>query len=212
MISSKNFWNKQAKHFHKAPDTETNLLVTLSNQYLSQQAKVLDYACATGTITRSLAPLVKTIIGIDYSEEMIHYANQYPKQPPNLYYMSTTIDNNQLESQSFNVVTAFNIFHLVEDINQVLDRIHVLLTHDGLMIACTPCMGESKGFKAFFVKLISIIPFLPNVTVLTQANLEKRFESHGFKRVESTFIDSQPLSLFTVYRKEKHHDTKYISP
>ena len=57
-------FDKRAKHFEQPPVEKTK-------QYLNVSDIVLDYGCATGTITNEIADNVKEIQGIDISSKMI---------------------------------------------------------------------------------------------------------------------------------------------
>lgn len=88
----KNFWKEQAQQFKKsqlatAPDIfYRNLEIENIEKYLRNGGSVLDIGCGNGFSTIRFAehfPKIK-IIGIDYSPEMIKYANQALSQYPRL--------------------------------------------------------------------------------------------------------------------------------
>lgn len=108
-----NLQNKVEKRFE-----EINIWVIQNAQkYLKSRDIVLDFGCATGTKTLELASGVKEIRGIDISSKMIEAAkrNAAERRVVNVDFEKTTIFSELFEKESFDVILALNVLHLLED-------------------------------------------------------------------------------------------------
>jgi SAM-dependent methyltransferase len=77
----KDFWQNRATKFDIADNAITHndvwqrwLEIEMIKKFCRKSFRVLDMGCGNGYSTRRIAPLVKEIIGIDYSEDMVKRA------------------------------------------------------------------------------------------------------------------------------------------
>ena len=122
------FWDRLARNWDKPTEesdqTDTKVLAK-TRPYLKATDTVLDYGCAMGSVDLKLAAAVKAIHGIDISSKMIAAAREAAeaRKVANVSFSKATIFDESLERESFDVVLAFNIFHLLEDAPKALRRI-----------------------------------------------------------------------------------------
>ncbi len=130
-----------------------------SKKFLKRSDDVLDYGCATGTKSLEIASHVHKIQGIDISAKMIEIAKRraIERNIENVDFAQTTIFDARYERESFDVVLAFNILHLLEDHQRVLRRKNELLKPNGLFISVTTCLREKMTFNT---KLQFSLPLL----------------------------------------------------
>ncbi len=79
MEKSVNFWDKLAKKYDKPEsidDVDKYESIGIIKTYLNKSDIVMDFGCATGTISSSLAGSVKEMHGIDISPKMIRIAKK----------------------------------------------------------------------------------------------------------------------------------------
>ena len=105
------FWNWLAKNYDDEVGEQTT---ELTKKYLSKNDTVLDYGCARGAYTIALAGDVKEIRGIDISSKMIEIAKNKSK---NISFKKATIFD---INEKYDVVLAFNLLHLLEDAEKVI--------------------------------------------------------------------------------------------
>jgi len=110
----KNFWESQAVAFkgsHSASwgdNFAIDLEIETISKYVKEGSSVLDVGCSNGHAT--LAMLQKKpskLCGIDYAENMIHYANENKANigdPKNVFFKVGDIRNLEFEDNSFDVV------------------------------------------------------------------------------------------------------------
>jgi 2-polyprenyl-3-methyl-5-hydroxy-6-metoxy-1,4-benzoquinol methylase len=72
------------------------------------------------------------------------------------YILSTWgIFDSKLQPESYSVILAFNILHLKQDVDKVLDRIKELLAPGGLLISKTVCAGEKFSLVPILMRPFS---------------------------------------------------------
>jgi 2-polyprenyl-3-methyl-5-hydroxy-6-metoxy-1,4-benzoquinol methylase len=200
------FWDKQANEYDKNESKfEQTYHKTVANtkQYLKNNDIVLDYACGTGITTNEIAGYVKEIHAIDISAKMIEVAKRKAgeRNIENINYEQATIFDERFKNESFNVILAFNILHLLEDTQEVLRRINELLKPGGLFISATACLGEKKSFFSILISLLSKIGIVPYTRNLTFSELKDLVTNGDFKIIETENISHSPPNYFIVAKK-----------
>jgi ubiquinone/menaquinone biosynthesis C-methylase UbiE len=153
---------------------------------------VLNFGCGPGTKTLALAGSVKQITGIDISEKMIDLAMGKVKENPvsNVKFKQGSLPDPSLPENAYDAVIAFNILHLLDNKDEILDEIQRLLKPEGLFISSTPCLREKMSFgikiSFLFYRILMKLGLLPlNVTFFTFDDLDQMFEKSNFTLVET---------------------------
>ena len=201
MNDSKKFWNKQAKSFNSNDNQEIEQLILKSKKYLNANDVVLDFACGTGDSTLGIAKIVKEVHGFDFSEEMIRLGSLKVDSLTNIHFLATTIEDKRFEKESFDVIIAFNILHLLEDLDEVMLRIYSLLKPNGLLISNTACLGETKNLMSLTVNVISKFGMFPTVKPFKGVELEEKICSMGFTKIESVISSDKVPNMYFVAKK-----------
>ena len=100
------------------------------------QADVLDLGCGSGRFAFEFEKMgAKTVIGIDFSDEMIDLANKKKEQ------MASSVsffvkDASQLDfkEEKFDFIFSSTLLHFIEDIKTLLQSLYKLLKKDGQVI------------------------------------------------------------------------------
>jgi 2-polyprenyl-3-methyl-5-hydroxy-6-metoxy-1,4-benzoquinol methylase len=206
MNKSEKFWdrvaNQSAEQTNKIDET---YLKTIDNtkKYLKPGDIVMDYACGTGIITNEIAHDVKEIYAIDSSSRMIEVAKSKAgeRNIENINFEQSTIFDVRNKNESFNVITAFNILHLLEDLHEVLQKVNELLKPGGLFISATPCLGETNRIIGILIFLVSKIGIVPNVKMLKFSDLEGLIAGGNFIIVETESLHHTQPNYFILARK-----------
>jgi 2-polyprenyl-3-methyl-5-hydroxy-6-metoxy-1,4-benzoquinol methylase len=162
------FWDKRAGNFEKNPiKDEQDFLNTIEKVkiYLSETDTVLDYACGTGTVSNLIAASVKEVYAVDISPKMIAFAREKAAalKIDNIQHSKITLFDDTLDKAEFDAVLAFNILHLSENMQEVIQRISQLLKPGGLLISSTPCLHRRfslMGIVELFLGKLGIVPNL----------------------------------------------------
>ena len=182
-------------------------IIEKTKKYLDASDIVLDYGCATGSIAIEIANAVKEAHGIDISSKMIEIARRKAdeRKIKNIAFTHATIFDESLKRESFDLILALSVLHLLENPAQVMNRINQLLKPGGLFISATPCLGE----KTFVSTLINIPVFLlsktgilPHINSFSVPDLVASITNENFQIVENENLSVRPITeCFIVARK-----------
>ena len=189
MPSSKNFWNKRAHKYDRKLYKGPNFAARLERaaEAFGENANVLDVGCATGEITLDNAKHAKQILGIDHAPRMTDVANAKARDRgiDNARFEPINASDPSLEAQSFDAITVYSVFHLVDDVPSILARLHTLLKPGGHLITETPVLGDWHILWRILIKAMVLLRFAPKITALKLADLEAMFNTAGFDILES---------------------------
>ena len=174
-----------------------------TKKYLRPDDTVLDYGCGTGSISIEITGYVSRINAIDLSSRMIAIAKRRAsgRRIQNTRFSHTTIDDAMLEKESFDVILAFHVLHLLEDTQATLHRVSELLKPDGLLISITPCLGESRMLFSILLPVVHALRIVPYVRLLELSELDGLIAQQGFETVEKESSNQIPPDYFVVARK-----------
>jgi len=200
------FWDRASKNYDKGDSVDETYLKMLEimRKYLKNSDTLMDFGCATGSISIDLSENVRKVIGIDISSEMIKLAKEkaIEHKAENVYFARSTIFDERHHEGSFDAIMAFNILHLLDDPDMAIKRINELLKEGGVFISNTVCLKDKGSMISTMMSIISKMPFLPNVKNFTVAELNGIMEKNGFKIMESmTFEDEH--HPFIIAKKMK---------
>jgi 2-polyprenyl-3-methyl-5-hydroxy-6-metoxy-1,4-benzoquinol methylase len=116
-----------------------------------------------------------------------------------LDFKQSTIFDEGLMKESFDVILVFNILHFMEDIPKTMQRINELLKPGGLFISKTPCMGEEKSVLNRLLSLVTKIGIIPPMRFFKIAEMEGSVTRGNFHIIETECLT--PTEYFIVARK-----------
>jgi ubiquinone/menaquinone biosynthesis C-methylase UbiE len=200
------FWDKIADKYSKKPVKDAaSFEKTLEcvRKHLSPSDDVLEVGCGTGSTALLLAPSVKHITASDFSSRMIEIAAEKAAAQgvENVRFERGTLFDEGLEAESFDVVLAFNLLHLLEDIPGAVAKVEQLLKLGGSFISKTVCLAEQSRLWSLLVAVMKPLGVAPSVACLKVAELEGIITGSGFEIIETGFYPRSPPSRFIVARK-----------
>ncbi|APX12746.1 class I SAM-dependent methyltransferase [Tateyamaria omphalii] len=207
MKTSAKFWDgvavKYAAQPVSDPDAYDQTLERVAS-YLKPTDRVLELGCGTGTTALRLAEHAGSVLATDYSGGMIAQA-EAKMGVENVRFLQADVFSPDLQDGSFDVVMAFNLFHLVDKVDAAWARVHDLLAPGGLFITKSPCLGErSLGFKFGLLKrlipVMQLVGKAPYVRFDTIADLDARTTRAGFEILETGNYPRRPPNHFVVAR------------
>ncbi|WP_299048505.1 class I SAM-dependent methyltransferase [uncultured Tateyamaria sp.] len=208
MKTDAQFWDRIAVKYAAQPLSDPNAYeLTLERvvSYLKPTDRVLELGCGTGTTALRLAPHAGSILATDFSEGMIAQAEAKPAVD-NVRFLQADPFSAALKPGQYDVVVAFNLFHLMEDIDAALAQVHTLLAPGGLFISKSPCLAErSLGVKFGLMKrlipMMQLVGKAPYVRFDTIEGTERRISAAGFEIVETGNYPVRPPNHFVVARR-----------
>ncbi|MCF8255144.1 MAG: class I SAM-dependent methyltransferase [Bacteroidia bacterium] len=110
-----------------------------------------DIGCADGYGTQFLANYTKNTIGVDYSEATIELARNQHKEKLNLSFISGKVPPLPLETESRDVVTAFQFIEHIHPRKAFMEDVKRVLRPGGVFLCTTPNNKMSIARNPFHV-------------------------------------------------------------
>lgn len=199
------FWDKIAESYARKPVADPaayEAKLARVRALLRATDRVLEIGCGTGSTALRLAPAVAEITGTDLSHAMIDIAEgkRVAARARNLRFVRADA-RDILPGAPFDVITAFSLLHLVDDVPSVLTSVHDQLRPGGLFLSKTVCLGDANAALRLFVRTLGLIGVAPPVTALRKAELSRTLVRAGFDLVESRHFGRGRLNPFIVARR-----------
>lgn len=188
MSSAAKFWNRFADRYAARPIKDVaayEALLADAAARLGAGDRVLEIGCGTGGTAIRLAEGVQQYVATDFSAEMVRIATAKPA-PPNLQFLLAEADALP-DGGPFNVICAFNVLHLVDDLPGLLHRLRGGLAPDGLLICKTWCFGDLPLRFRLLFRALRLVGLFPPARFLTQAELHQTLQLAGFA-IEATRV------------------------
>ena len=205
------FWNRIARRYAAGPIADqAGYEHTLHRvqALLSSSDDVLELGCGTGSTALRLAPEVRSLRATDVSDEMIAIAREkLLRQPtPQLSFEVTDADTPSAEPGAFDAVLAFNLLHLVSDLQGTLQGVWQALRPGGLFISKTPCVGEMNPLiRLLAIPAMRAVGQAPPVLTLRALDIEEAIRQAGLDvlLVERHGTKGKDVRPFIVASKPK---------
>lgn len=183
------FWDRASQRYAKARiGDEGGYERTLdrTRTLLTQETRVLELGCGTGSTALRLADDVASYVATDISEKMIAIAEEKLAATPvaGLTFRAATAEIVALERDKYDVVLGFNYLHLVRDPQIALRHIHGLLAPGGMFISKTPCLRDMNVLiRSILLPGMRLVGLAPYVSVFGTQDLADLLSAAGFEIV-----------------------------
>ncbi len=133
-------WDGLAKNWESNPATKhfaQSVFEQLQQLTQLDDIKVLDFGCGTGQLSELLSPIVKDIVALDASEEMIEELDK--KELANVEPVVDALSRGLVAQHpafrgQFDLVIASSVLAFVDDVDAALHISHSLLNHGGYFV------------------------------------------------------------------------------
>lgn len=163
---------------------------------------VLDMGCGWGTITFSLAPAVRTVVGIDFSQQAIDHcrARLHEESVDNVSLRLGEAQRTGLEAATFDAVVAADLFeHLYpDDSEDVAAEAFRLLRPGGRLAVWTPC--PSHILEVLRRHEVLLKPDPGHVDYKSLERMVRILQAAGFVVVRAGFSESHLPGLRLIER------------
>jgi len=207
MPTAENFWDKVAPGYAKSPVKDMasyDLTMQLTRVYLGADDKALEIGGGTGTTALRLADAVDHLTSTDISSVMIDIARAKADGDGvgNVTFRRASIGDAVGADDPFDVVLAFNLLHLIENLPEALSDIHAMVKPGGLFISKSGCLAEKGWFLRPVVRVMRLVGKAPYVGFLKIRDLDDQVEQAGFKIIETRTFPGLAPTRFIVARKQ----------
>ena len=187
-VTSAQFWDRAAPGYSKSPiaDTESYARKLAATQALMQPSmSVLELGCGTGSTALEHAPHVAHIDATDVSAEMIAIGLDKARSAgiDNIDFRQASVEAFD-ESNTYDMVLALNLIHLLEDRKAALEKIHRLLKPGGLFISSTVCLADRMWYLRPVIPVLQWLGKAPYVEFLSANNVLGEVSEAGFRSRE----------------------------
>lgn len=205
-MKNEEYWNKRAASYDEHVITEyadaNEQTVSRSLAYLKGSDEVLEIACGTGIMTLGIIDHVSHITAIDISSAMLDRLREKTEgRYTNLSLMHTDIFDHEFDDKKFDVIAAYNVLLYMENVSEVLRRIHSLLRPGGMFLSASDCVGGIDNADAAEKRRRVENGELSFVGFFTPEELAETIEKAGFTVLESENIHEGTPNQFIAARR-----------
>ena len=122
-------------------------------KYIKNTDRVLECACGTGAISIFIAPVCKELLATDYSVGMLKQAKKKLKNYDNIEYKMVDITDIEAEDNTFDIVVAGNVIHLLPDPQRAMKELTRVCKDGGRLVIPTYINGD-EGTNKLAVKFL----------------------------------------------------------
>jgi SAM-dependent methyltransferase len=201
-LKNQRFWNKFADRYaarplKNIPACEAMLAEVASR--LKDTDTVLEIGCGTGGTAIRLAPSVRQWTATDFSSETVRIAKGKPSEGNVIFVVSDA--SNAFDGGPFDVICAFNVLRLVDDLPGMLTSIHAHRKPGGKLICKIWCFGDMKlSLRALFT-VLRVIGLFPATKTLSAVQLRQALRDAGFEFVYKRVFGEYRQNPYIVARK-----------
>ncbi|HBO13964.1 MAG TPA: SAM-dependent methyltransferase [Halieaceae bacterium] len=204
-VTSSEFWDRVAPDYSRQAiaDTETYARKLAATQALMQPSMaVLEFGCGTGSTALEHAGHVAQIDATDVSAAMIAIGRRKAQDAgiENVSFRQAGVEDFEAPDDSYDMVLALNLLHLVPDRRAALARVHRLLKPGGFFVSSTVCLADRLWFLRPVIPVMQWLGKAPYVSFLRAADMLREVASAGFEEQEH-WTHGRTNSLFLVARK-----------
>jgi ubiquinone/menaquinone biosynthesis C-methylase UbiE len=204
-MTAQAFWDRHAPKYAKKPIADVTAYeekLRCVTELLRPTDRALEIGCGTGGTARKVAPVVAHVTATDLSAEMIRIARSRSggdaAGTPEFLQAEAAQD---IPGQPFEVICAFSLLHLVDDIPTVLDATFRQMKPGGHFISKTVCLKDAPRWMRAMVRALMAVRIAPNVIILGRAELTRHLIRAGFEIEQTRYFGKNRLSPFIVARK-----------
>lgn len=203
------FWDRIARRYAADPIADpAGYEATLRRVQglLSAQDAVLEIGCGTGSTALRLAPHVRRMLATDVSSSMIDIARaRLAARPlPQLAFAVADAEAPAAAPGPWDAVLAFNLLHLVDDLDRALAAVVQALAPGGLFVSKTACIAEMNPLvPRVALPLMRAIGRAPHVLCFDAAHLQAALRRHGLvvESVERHGTRGRDIRVVVVARR-----------
>ncbi len=205
MPAQQPFWDAIAQKYASQPikdPTAYDQTIDRVRAHLRPGDRVLELGGGTGTTALRLAPHVAHVTMSDGSAAMVAIARDKVRAEgvTNVECVVADALDSRWHERSFDVVAAFNLLHLVADVEAVVERIRDIVGPGGLFVSKTVCLGGPYQLLRPILWVMRALGKAPAVRFLSIAEWERIVRDAGFEILEADNLPARPPSRFLVAR------------
>ncbi|WP_299791485.1 class I SAM-dependent methyltransferase [uncultured Marivita sp.] len=208
MYTSAKFWDRIADKYAASPIRNPEAYEATLDQVralLKPEDTVLELGCGTGSTALALAPSVARIVATDVSEAMLGKGREKARGQGTTNVEFRQADAADAPDGPFDAVLAFNLLHLLEDMDSALDEIAARTKSGGYFVSKTFCMPERRNLIWWFIQIglpiMQAVGKAPYFAKLTTDDLDAAIRHAGFEIIETQMAPGKDPRRTVVARR-----------
>ena len=207
MAESDKFWDKTAERYAKSPVSDEATYqkkLAATQSFFTPNMRILEFGCGTGTTAVHHAPHVQHVDALDISENMLEIGRGKASEAgvENITFTRGTLTEFKADTATLDAVLGLNVIHLLPDRQAVIAEVVRILKPGGIFVSSTVCLGLSYlRFIKLAVPLGKLLGLMPDVFVLTEAELASEVTNAGFVIERQWHHGKKGIAVFMVARK-----------
>lgn len=203
------FWDRIARKYAADPIADMpgyEATLRRVQGLLSTGMNVLEIGCGTGSTALRLAPFTRRLLATDVSTGMVAIAREkLAAEPlPQLAFAVADADAPMPGPGEYDAVLAFNLLHLVSDLDGTVASAAQALRPGGLLISKTACISEMNWLISWLaIPVMRAIGKAPHVLCFDAEALQAAMVRQGLdiEAVERHGTKGKDIRVFIVARK-----------
>lgn len=200
-----NYWDIKAKDYDTHTKKSKNAyekIIELTKNEINNSETLLDIGTGTGTIPIRLADYIDRIVATDYSEEMINVAKSKIRGANinNIDFQIADCNNLDFNDESFDIILAANLIHLLDKPEQFLNSIKKFLKEDGKLIL--PTFMHNQNILTRIISRVMKSKGHPITTKFDSKSMANFIVKCGYKVDKQILLPSMMPMLFLVATKK----------
>jgi len=203
MNSDAKFWDAIARKYAARPVSDPEAYahtLARTRNYMRQTDSVLELGCGTGSTALALGDACGAYLGTDVAPEMIAIASEKEQGAGQVSFAVSDSTMSGEADESRDVVLAFNLLHLLPDLDATLMRSAAVLKPGGYFISKTPCLA-GQWYLRPVIAVMQVVGKAPFLRFLRPSDLDARIKAAGFEIVELAEHNKSTWGHFIVARK-----------
>ena len=172
---------------------------------ISSDDKVLECACGTGMLTEIVAPLCKSITATDFSPKMLKQTEKKCRKFNNVIVRNADILDLEFPDESFDVVIAANVIHLLDEPLKALGELDRVCRNGGKLIIPTYMNKDSKGKTSGFASTVGKAG-ADFKRQFTFGSYQEFFTDAGYEDAGYTMIEGRVSCAVAVLSKQQEEN------
>ena len=197
------FWDRVAGVYDLFTNVYNRKVHTILKQVVTEEIRmtdeVLECACGTGLLTEVIAPECSSIIASDFSANMLNKTRRKCAAFQNVTYLQADILNLAFPDESFDVVVAANVIHLLDEPYKALTELRRVCKCGGKLIIPTYMNKGKNGDASSFSKAVGTAG-ADFKSQFTFTSYRQFFEDAGFADGTYTMIEGRVPCAVAVIR------------
>lgn len=204
-MTAQAFWDRRAAKYAKKPIADVPSYeekLSRVTALLRPTDRVLEIGCGTGGTARKIAPFAAHVTATDLSAEMIRIAQSRAQEEASENTQFIQADaGHEIAGYPFDMVCAFSLLHLVDDIPTVLDAVFRQTKPGGHFVSKTVCLKEAPRWMQAMVRVLMVVGIAPKVILISRTELTNHLTRAGFEVGDTKYFGQNRTSPFIVARR-----------